>query len=203
MKMKIILGILLVFLIANISAVCDDGQIDINSASIEKLDLLYGVGLKVAQNIIDGRPFDNVDDLIRANRIGNFTLGKIKEDGLACVSFEEVETEEEVIETDNDVYEEDGKETEIGKENGKGKAHSGVPQEGASTSSRPPDIKLGGKNVERELINLNPKDIKTDEDKKNLGKSDYTIYGFGSFCVLLLFLFIVKNKNRFNKNEFR
>lgn len=60
------------------------------------------------------------------------------------------------------------------------------------------------KNTELEIIKLNTpttKDIKTEDDKKNLDKRDYAKYGFVVFCILLGFLFVFK-KRRFNKNEF-
>ena len=59
--------------------------IDINTASLEELDKIYGVGPTIAQRIIETRPFTSVDDLIRVKGIGEKTLQKIKEQGLACV----------------------------------------------------------------------------------------------------------------------
>jgi competence ComEA-like helix-hairpin-helix protein len=59
--------------------------IDINTASLEDLDRIYGVGPTIAQRIIEQRPFSSVDDLIRVKGIGEKTLEKIKEQGLACV----------------------------------------------------------------------------------------------------------------------
>jgi competence ComEA-like helix-hairpin-helix protein len=69
-----------------ISAQCNETQIDINSASLEELDNITTVGAVIAQNIINSRPFNSVEDLIKVNRIGNATLEKIKAQGLACVS---------------------------------------------------------------------------------------------------------------------
>lgn len=202
MKSKIILGLVLIFFVANISAICEDGQIDINSASIEKLKLLKGIADVKAQAIIDGRPFDNLDDLFKVKGIKNATLNWIKNQSLACVSFEETEIESnpenEIVEkTDNEEEEEEidnDEEKDIENE----KIHE-------KTNERFEELifKAKAENVERELINLNPKDIKMDKDKEKLDKSNYAIYGFVTFCVLLLFLFIVKNKNQFNKNEFR
>ena len=45
--------------IPNISGICEDEQIDINSASLEELDELSGIGPVKAQAIIDSRPFQN------------------------------------------------------------------------------------------------------------------------------------------------
>lgn len=62
------------------------GAIDINTASLAQLDTLTGIGPKYAQAIIDARPFSSVDDLIRVKGIGEKTLQKIKEQGLAYVA---------------------------------------------------------------------------------------------------------------------
>ncbi|MBT96708.1 hypothetical protein CMI49_01265 [Candidatus Pacearchaeota archaeon] len=56
-------------------------------------------------------------------------------------------------------------------------------------------------NIELSIIKLNPKDIKTEENKEYLGIESYAMYGFVSFCILLTILFIFR-KNKFNKNEF-
>lgn len=61
-------------------------KIDINTATLEQLDLITGIGPKYAQAIIDGRPYSSVDDLLRVKGIGEKTLQKIKEQGLACIS---------------------------------------------------------------------------------------------------------------------
>lgn len=60
--------------------------IDINTASIQQLDQLTGIGPKYAQGIIDARPFSSVDDLDRVKGIGPKTVEKIKSQGLACVN---------------------------------------------------------------------------------------------------------------------
>ena len=59
--------------------------IDINSASQEDLEKLSGIGPAKAQAIIEARPFSSLNDLIRVKGIGEKTLQKIKEQGLACL----------------------------------------------------------------------------------------------------------------------
>jgi competence ComEA-like helix-hairpin-helix protein len=61
-------------------------KIDINTATPKQLDDLVGIGPKYAQAIIGARPFFSVDDLIRVKGIGEKTLQKIKDQGLACVN---------------------------------------------------------------------------------------------------------------------
>lgn len=60
-----------------------DDQIDINTASLEELDKIPGVGPVTAQKIIDYRekngPFKSIEDLKKVGRIGDKTLEKIKD----------------------------------------------------------------------------------------------------------------------------
>lgn len=53
--------------------------IDINSADISLLISLPGVGEKTAQRIIDGRPYESVDDLRKVEGIGEKTLDGIRD----------------------------------------------------------------------------------------------------------------------------
>ena len=65
--------------------VCATEKVEINSATIEELKTLTGIGDVKAQTIIDNRPFSSIDDLLKVNGIGEKTLEKIKEQGLAYV----------------------------------------------------------------------------------------------------------------------
>ncbi len=60
-------------------------KVEINTASSEQLETLTGVGPVKALAIIDARPFSSVDDLLRVSGIGEKTLQKIKDQGLAYV----------------------------------------------------------------------------------------------------------------------
>jgi len=164
---KTILLLIFLIVLTNISAVCDSGQIDINTASASKLEELSGIGEVKAQAIIDSRSFDSVDDLIDVYGIGEKTLEKIKEQNLACV-----EVEKKVEKSSEKVEEDIGEEKEVVEE---------IDKEIISESSV----------NKTEVINLIPKTIKS-EDVKELNKDKLAKYGFVFFCVLLGSLFILK-----------
>ena len=85
---KLIIFFIILFSISLISSLCENRQIDINTASQEELEELYLVGPVKAQSIIDSRPFDSIDELIEIYGIGEKTLEGIIEQGLACVDKE-------------------------------------------------------------------------------------------------------------------
>src|SRR5699024_56650 len=58
--------------------------VDINSASIEQVQEIIHIGPARAQDLIDLRPFDSVDDLSRISGIGPARIVDIKEQGTAC-----------------------------------------------------------------------------------------------------------------------
>ena len=87
-KFLVIEIFILIFVLGFVVAECTDSQIDINSASLEELDTLKGIGIVKAQAIIDARDFDTLNDLINVKGIGEKTLEKIKEQGLACIEEE-------------------------------------------------------------------------------------------------------------------
>lgn len=72
-------------------------KIEINTATLKKLDDITGIGPVMAQRIIDARPFLAIDDLLKIKGIGEKTLQKIKEQNLAYIK---TETEKAIDKTD-------------------------------------------------------------------------------------------------------
>jgi len=71
-----------------VQAVEAEEKIDINTASLEDLEKITGVGPTIGQRIIEARPFALIEDLIKVKGIGEKTLQKIIDQGLAWVSGE-------------------------------------------------------------------------------------------------------------------
>ncbi|WP_221770406.1 ComEA family DNA-binding protein [Listeria booriae] len=65
--------------------------VDLNTASLNELKLLDGVGDVLAQRIVDGRPYESLDDLLNVKGIGEKTLIKIREQGIATVVSNKLE----------------------------------------------------------------------------------------------------------------
>lgn len=64
----------------NVPVVTESNSLkDINTATIEELQVVKGLGPKTAQKIVDGRPYQSMDDLLKVKGIGPKTLEKIKE----------------------------------------------------------------------------------------------------------------------------
>ncbi len=66
--------------------------VDINTASLEQLDNLTGIGPALGQRIIDNRPYNSIDDLLKVQGIGPKNLEKIKQQGLAYVNCQGLTT---------------------------------------------------------------------------------------------------------------
>ncbi|QTM98990.1 MBL fold metallo-hydrolase [Sediminibacillus dalangtanensis] len=63
-----------------------EGQcIDINSAGSEQIQEIIHIGPERAQDVIDGRPFQSIDELTEVSGIGPSRLKDIKDQGIACV----------------------------------------------------------------------------------------------------------------------
>jgi len=54
--------------------------ININTATLDQLTTLNGVGESTAQKIIDGRPFSTIEDILNVSGIGESTYDKFKDD---------------------------------------------------------------------------------------------------------------------------
>jgi competence ComEA-like helix-hairpin-helix protein len=89
MKRKIIFllfsSLLLTFACLSANKIFALGTVEINTASLQQLETLTGIGAVKAQAIIDARPYSSIDDLLKAKGIGEKTLRKIKDQGLAYV----------------------------------------------------------------------------------------------------------------------
>jgi len=56
-----------------------DRKININTASVQELDELPGVGPATARKIIEARPFSKIEDLLKIPRFGKSKLDKLKD----------------------------------------------------------------------------------------------------------------------------
>jgi len=64
---------------------CNEGQVDLNSASIEELDLIIHISAARATGIVELRPFSSLDGLLNVSGIGPSRLADIKAQGVACI----------------------------------------------------------------------------------------------------------------------
>jgi competence ComEA-like helix-hairpin-helix protein len=189
-------------------SICEEGQININSASIEELQEFTGIGPIKAQAIIDYREyknFESVDELIEVSGIGSITLENMKNEG-ACIeenNSSDKEIEQEKQKEDEDIEEDENIEENIEKEDEN-------KEKSEEDNSQNIKYEENLKNIKRteseknkiESINLNPINLNIESLKdKNKENPNLVVYGLFTFCLLLGFLFI-KRRVRVNKNEF-
>jgi len=55
-----------------------DALVAVNQASAEEIEALKGINRNVAKAIVESRPFDSVDDLIRVKGIGPKLLERLR-----------------------------------------------------------------------------------------------------------------------------
>ena len=71
------------------------GPVDINTADLDQLQTLSGIGPVLAQRIIDYReangPFSSVEELLEVKGIGEATLEKVRDQVVAAAETEEPE----------------------------------------------------------------------------------------------------------------
>ena len=174
-----------------ISASCESGQIDVNTAPIGELDKLYGIGPVKAQAIIDARPINSLDALIDVYGIGNVTLNGIKTQGLACVDVEtgSAKEEKEVVNDntliDNNMSDKSGSNINISLVN--------------NDNNEPRKLEVISLNYPANNI-TSTKDIKTEENSEFLDKDKIAMYGFFVFSIFIGILLIIRRKKIY-KND--
>lgn len=166
---KFVFLLLAVIAISSVyAASCGTGKVDINSASEEALTEIVHIGPARAEQIVNLRPFESVDDLIRVSGIGEIYLENIKSQDVACVgSVEKGESVKKVLEE-----EEKPNIIEELKEN--------------ETEENKPKV-----------IELNPEIIKTDEAKNvevNYAVIGFVAF---SIFIIILFLWKTRHKSEF------
>lgn len=194
---KLQLGIVITLLIVNllnltsVLALCNEGQIDINTASAGELEKITHVGPKVAGYIIEKRPFNSIDELVEVRYISEGYLADIKEQGLACINDEEENKNEEV---ENNSVQDKESDNEGNDNVDEG---SDIANNVANYTNSQASIL---KNISLNIINLNAQTIKTEENIENKSTGKYAFYGLIGFCIVLGILFFAKYKRR-EKNE--
>ena len=159
-----------VFSVVFVSSLCEEGQIDINTASETELQDITQIGPARAKEMLTLRPFSSVDDMIRITGIGENNINSIKSQNLACVDDENTEEEKEEV-VNNET----------------------APVEEIAIKETTPE------NIELQPIELNTKAIKS-ENSEDLGKNNYTAYSLVGFGILIIALLALnKNSKKRNE----
>jgi len=162
-----------VFSVVFVSSLCEEGQIDINTASETELQDITQIGPARAKEMLTLRPFSSVDDMIRITGIGENNINSIKSQNLACVDDENTEEEKEEV-VNNET----------------------APVEEIAIKETTP------KNIELQPIELNTKAIKSEGNSQLSDKKSNAFYGLFALVILLSLLFLIKGiKIRKKRNE--
>ncbi len=195
MKDKIFIFVLVGILIFPlVNSVCEQGQININTASKSELQKIYQIGESRAEQIIQLRPFESLGGLTKVSGIAETRLSEIKNEGLACVGEE--------ISQENISYENNTKNKTISTN------FSNTNEEDETTEDKNEKNKEDDFPVKLDLNQdsarekeVNSKDIKKPSNR-NIDKDTIAKYGLAGFCLILAGIYISKTKRKY-KNEFR
>ncbi|VVB82008.1 Helix-hairpin-helix motif protein [uncultured archaeon] len=179
---RLFLVLSFILIIANISAYCNETQININTASAQELDNIVYVGNTTAMKIMASRPFYSLEDLLNVSGIGPAKLDKIKQQGLACVK----DAEMSINQSENEIT------GEVVKNNPQISEVSEKKEDYETSVSKTPNETL-------EVITLDAKTIKSGDNNKIL-VNNLALYGLVSLCLLSGTLILLKTRKR--KNEF-
>ncbi len=199
MRRELIILVAFFIFVSSVYALCDESQIDINSASAEELQTFTGIGETKALAIIDYREqkeFESVEELIEVKGIGPVTLKNMKEEG-ACVETE-TETSESPKVGDEEPIIEDSEES-ISSNNTLENTNINYISGDSITHNSPKE------NITKEVIILNSrsKDINTDKSVEKISKNNFPLYGLLGLGILVGGLLFAKNKKEKLRNEFR
>lgn len=192
--MKFEIFFIFIILFSNVSALCNETQINVNNATPKELDKIIHVGNATAWKIINLRPFNSVDGLVNVSGISEGYVSDIKNQGLACVGDEKISANFNEANTSNELSIDENANVSKSKSTGEiVKSTDVIDVEGITN--------IDENVASPETINLVPKDIKSDENFLGIDKSNVAYYGLGLFGVCVAFLFALK-QYKIRKNEF-
>ncbi len=177
----------LILLLLVISFVGAESCIDINFASLDELDELVGIGPVYAGRIVDTRPFDSINDLVKVSGIGEKTLEKIKSQGLVCINGNFEVNEEGDLEDEEIIIKDSEEDLEIIKSEMEVISIS-ASSEGKKNYSLEPDKKVIKLNSHKDSI----RNSVVIYESKNERIKKYAIYGFSLFLIFIITILIWK-----------